>query len=236
MTTFTKQITFRVLLTSLAFLWILTSATSAKAATVFLDNFEDGNALGWLETVIGNTLGSTGVESHNASLMAFAKDTGATSYSLSHDFSYVSDQTVSFTMQAIANSNPCCGILHASSGITISFLDIFNSTLGSVTIANATDPSLIDILVDTAQHDYSASMAVFAAQAGLNPADPISKINLNFFASGNTFGNVSGVAHSSSAVWFDNVNVNAVPVPAAAWLFGSGLLGLVGIARRKNAA
>lgn len=29
------------------------------------------------------------------------------------------------------------------------------------------------------------------------------------------------------------VNISAVPVPAAAWLFGSGLLGLVGIHRRK---
>jgi hypothetical protein len=27
-----------------------------------------------------------------------------------------------------------------------------------------------------------------------------------------------------------------VPVPAAFWLFGSGLLGLVGMARRKKAA
>jgi len=26
---------------------------------------------------------------------------------------------------------------------------------------------------------------------------------------------------------------SAVPVPAAVWLFGSGLLGLIGIARRK---
>ncbi len=35
----------------------------------------------------------------------------------------------------------------------------------------------------------------------------------------------------------DNVEVNAqvVPVPAAVWLFGSGLLGLVGVARRKKA-
>jgi hypothetical protein len=29
-------------------------------------------------------------------------------------------------------------------------------------------------------------------------------------------------------------DVSAVPVPAAAWLFGSGLIGLVGIARRKK--
>jgi hypothetical protein len=30
------------------------------------------------------------------------------------------------------------------------------------------------------------------------------------------------------------VNPTAIPVPAAIWLFGSGLLGLVGIARRKR--
>ena len=39
--------------------------------------------------------------------------------------------------------------------------------------------------------------------------------------------------------YLDNVtisaDVSAVPVPAAVWLFGSGLLGLVGVARRKKA-
>jgi hypothetical protein len=38
--------------------------------------------------------------------------------------------------------------------------------------------------------------------------------------------------------YFDNITVDvatpAVPIPAAAWLFGSGLLGLVGVARRKS--
>jgi hypothetical protein len=37
----------------------------------------------------------------------------------------------------------------------------------------------------------------------------------------------------------DNINLNnpvsVIPIPAAVWLFGSGLLGLIGIARRKKA-
>ena len=37
--------------------------------------------------------------------------------------------------------------------------------------------------------------------------------------------------HISYAAW----EVSAVPVPAAIWLFGSGLIGLVGFARRKKA-
>jgi hypothetical protein len=45
---------------------------------------------------------------------------------------------------------------------------------------------------------------------------------------------------NSNVYGFDNVCIDdcstaAVPVPAAAWLFGSGLLGLFGIARRKKA-
>lgn len=34
----------------------------------------------------------------------------------------------------------------------------------------------------------------------------------------------------------DNVSVNAVPLPAAVWLFGSGLIGLVGVAIKRKAA
>jgi len=36
---------------------------------------------------------------------------------------------------------------------------------------------------------------------------------------------------------FDNFSITAstVPIPAAVWLFGSGLLGMIGVARKKVA-
>jgi hypothetical protein len=36
--------------------------------------------------------------------------------------------------------------------------------------------------------------------------------------------------------YITDVVTTVIPVPPALWLFGSGLLGLVGIARRKKAA
>ena len=41
---------------------------------------------------------------------------------------------------------------------------------------------------------------------------------------------------NGGAIFLDDASleVSAVPVPAAVWLFGSGLLGLVGVARRKK--
>jgi hypothetical protein len=36
-------------------------------------------------------------------------------------------------------------------------------------------------------------------------------------------------------IFWDDVSLAPIPVPAAAWLFGSGLIGLTGIARRKKA-
>ena len=40
--------------------------------------------------------------------------------------------------------------------------------------------------------------------------------------------------NNDSTVYYDNINfASAVPIPAAAWLFGSALIGLVGFKRRK---
>lgn len=57
----------------------------------------------------------------------------------------------------------------------------------------------------------------------------------NFFFSHGTQGG-SGKGSSFYTWAVHSGDVGAVPVPAAVWLFGSGLIGLIGVARRKKTA
>ena len=228
--------------TSLLATFLVIVSSSASAALVFFDDFEDGNTLGWLETIVPGAggSGSTGVEFHNESQMAYVYHRGSGSHSLSHDFSYLANDTLSFDMHAVANTGTTAtgGTLHSSTGVTISFLNFLNVSLGSISLVNATNPASLDansIAIDSLQHNYSGLMSDFATIAGLDAGDPISKVSLEFFSTAaySWGGNIYPNGYSSAKVWFDNVTVSAVPVPAAAWLFGSGLIGLVGVARRK---
>ena len=47
---------------------------------------------------------------------------------------------------------------------------------------------------------------------------------------------VGGAFNGQTGSWTLTGTATAVPVPAAAWLFGSGLVGLVGVARRRRKA
>jgi len=54
-----------------------------------------------------------------------------------------------------------------------------------------------------------------------------------------TSGGNSGSWYSGNQYGFDYASINGtvsvIPVPTAVWLFGSGLLSLIGLARRKTA-
>lgn len=65
--------------------------------------------------------------------------------------------------------------------------------------------------------DYQAIIGTNGAPANFD------SIFLSFFADASLVGD-----------WRTTVNMSAVPVPAALWLFGSGLLGLAGIARGRK--
>jgi len=62
----------------------------------------------------------------------------------------------------------------------------------------------------------------------ISPFDPTVAGEYSFYLA--AFDNTGQLARTDITVI-----VSAVPVPAAFWLFGSGLLGLVGTARRKKA-
>ena len=49
------------------------------------------------------------------------------------------------------------------------------------------------------------------------------------------FQNVTSVVWQNSKPFHQFDNIVVTPIPAAVWLFGSGLLGLVGLARRRSA-
>ena len=75
--------------------------------------------------------------------------------------------------------------------------------------------------LNTLDQQGPAPLATTSGSLGLDATTPFSGIRGYFdIGSGNSM-------HVTS--------VSTVPVPAAVWLFGSGLLGLVGIARRKKA-
>lgn len=209
--------------------------SNANAATVFIDDFEDGNTDGWLLTSNGS--GSTGAQSYNGSQMAFVSHSGNGQHLLLMDFNYLGSNALSFDMLAVAYPS---GSANAMSGVEISFLTSMNTELGSTVLANSTTSSWIgihDLLIDDVQHHYAATMSDFAALAGLGATDPISKLSLTFFTQAQSYYSY-GTHTSSATVWFDDVTIGAssMPVPAAVWLFGSGLLGFLGAVRRKKGA
>ena len=184
---------------------------AANASTTFPDDFEDGNHDGWLVGSATGT-GSTGVELHNSSKMAFATQTGSGTHSLSIDFNYVPDATLSFDMHAIAltaHEPGTTASAQANSGVMVSFLDSLNGELGYMRLINNTSGSYEahDIAIDGLQHNYSALLSYYAVKAGLSDAYPISKVSLSYWSTGS---NVYG-AESSSTVWFDNVDVCTIP-------------------------
>lgn len=94
--------------------------------------------------------------------------------------------------------------------------------------------------------DYSTHQVVWTGTSGLGLGMNYSELGANL--TGNSvFGSVlyadawwmyigSGPQSALHPLYALSPEITAVPVPAAAWLFGSGLLGLVGIAKQKKAA
>jgi hypothetical protein len=85
-------------------------------------------------------------------------------------------------------------------------------------------------LLDEQTFNTIGATSVFQSGQLLQTLDPIWANGVIQIGFNNLVGNDDG-----SGMFYDNASFSVVPVPAAVWLFGSGLIGLIGIARRRKA-
>lgn len=107
---------------------------------------------------------------------------------------------------------------------------------------------VFDVTIGGITNSYNLAPMANAISGKFDPAfptDPIIGLGINldsFGLSGGSFSEISltiGDSYTAdsavpSFVGTYSVETAVVPVPAAVWLFGSGLLGLIGIARRRK--
>jgi hypothetical protein len=75
---------------------------------------------------------------------------------------------------------------------------------------------------------YLAGGGIANLGTPVGTGDWLNLVSLSFRAEGNGFGG------GGSTIEIDNINVSAVPIPAAVWLFGSALAGLGWIRRKQT--
>ena len=111
------------------------------------------------------------------------------------------------------------------------FSDIVSNGQFAAAIDNGTEEYLTNIAAGSAAHHINQNTNGYVA-------DVVDTATFYSSQSGFFLGQIDTVYedwHLNTASGELTYGVSAVPVPAAVWLFGSGLLGLVGVARRRNA-
>jgi hypothetical protein len=125
-------------------------------------------------------------------------------------------------------NNYACGLAAGASCVVTATSDTANGvSFTSATAVSGTAPVLVGL--DTVGYFY-----YLTGQSG-STARPLTTSSINLFANSEGVAGEWSLSRDGTLTW-NSAAVSAVPVPAAVWLFGSGLLGLAGVARRKQSA
>lgn len=127
-------------------------------------------------------------------------------------------------------------VITNSNGVTFAGSTALGAYDFSADIANMTnDQVAVGSYFNWNGNNDIAVLAVFDCTSGTGC------VGQTIGADGNMFGGMQTPPFAGSVPAFNgtgtlSAGVSEVPVPAAVWLFGSGLVGLAGIARRRKAA
>jgi hypothetical protein len=125
-------------------------------------------------------------------------------------------------------NNYNCGLAAGASCVVTSTADTASGVFFTSSVAvSTTAPALLGL--DTVGYFY-----YLTGQSG-STARPLTGSSINLFANSEGVAGEWRLSRDGTLTW-NSAAVSAVPVPAAVWLFGSGLLGLAGVARRKQSA
>ena len=198
------------------------SAVTAQAVQVELavnGGFETGDFTGWTE--FPSAFGPASVQDTTVSSGTYA--------------AYLPCSVEAACDQVIKNANIGIGVVNPGDTVTVTF-DLNNT-------AAAGGVAFVELFSELDGGGTSKSEILLANGAGTNGWETFSfTTTLGPDVSGGISLQLKAacgpVAGCTSEAYFDNVSVTveAIPIPAAVWLFGSGLIGLVGVARKKKAA
>jgi hypothetical protein len=105
------------------------------------------------------------------------------------------------------------------------------TTTSTVPTTNVWESNSIE---DLFASDFSLVMGAGPAQPDFSSSGSI--IQFGYFSGNSTFPATQTTTLSGIDNWSTTINPSIVPIPPALYLFGTGLLGLIGMAKRKKAA
>ncbi|MCF6203014.1 MAG: hypothetical protein L3J59_04980 [Methylococcaceae bacterium] len=227
--------------------FIFSLSNSAIAAGLVIDNFNVGSPSVVTDNDIGGVVsGSSNIDGANIVMNGIAGWTRTLRANLSEGDTMstvvCNDCQGGHVTMGGGSSNGIGSYFYSGSAVDLSSYSELGFDWGA-DLAGAGVDILFSDGVNTAT---VASWTSLAATGGSAPTDLVAQLvmGIEWGAVDSTAITeiefvVSGVQNMDSVI--DNINasgsgsVSAVPVPAAVWLFGSGLVGLIGISKKKKA-
>jgi len=213
-----KKLTYKLILLAVT----LVSGFTVNAATVWSVSDAAGNCISgahglWTNTAIGEPTCHANYFSISGTLTDFGDGTAELSATAVNPDGLIA--TIDLSFAGFTDNHNSLALKNGGSATPTEIDDwiFFTSVTGTINITTVGSFTALGMVAD------------HGLQIGVGANDKTHEFGASMWL--DMSGGNYGINH-----WDINMDLTPVPVPAAAWLFGTGLIGLVGVARRKAKA